>query len=199
MASGPYHSTDTLTFVVNDPLAPAPPGYGTATQLVFPHSPSNSAVGTPFGTQPVVAVEDQNGNIVTNDFSDIALTITQTGAAVPNCVVVPNYGVDSFTGCSISQAGSYTLTATDNQEIDPVTGLSLTGTSGTFTVGAAATTYFSLVLSGATDGGGTVQRHDYRHGRENGNIVTSYSGTQTITFSGPANSPNSTPPTYTSR
>ena len=47
MASGPYHSTDTLTFVVNDPLAPAPPVYGTATQLVFLNSPSNSAVGTP--------------------------------------------------------------------------------------------------------------------------------------------------------
>jgi type II secretory pathway pseudopilin PulG len=195
MASGPYSTTDTLTFVVNDPLAPAPPVYGTATQLVFLNSPSNSATGAVFATQPVVAVEDQNGNIVTSDFSDISLTITQTGATVPNCVVVPNYGVDSFTGCSISQAGSYTLTATDNQEDNLTTGLALTGTSGTFTVGAAASNYFSVAYPGPQTAGvpftDTITATD-----ANGNILTTYTGNHTITFSGPANSPNATAPTY---
>jgi len=108
-----------LSFVVDDPSARPVPVAAAATHLVFLTSPGNSAVGTAFATQPVVAVEDANGNIVTSDFSAVTLNITTNtgfaGATLSNnCAGIEFEGVVTFSGCSINLAGSqYTLTATD--------------------------------------------------------------------------------------
>ncbi len=86
---------------------------GTATQVVFTTSPSSAPIGSAFPTQPVVAVEDASGNIVTSDnTSQVALTIaagspagTLTCTSPSNTVTVVN-GVANFVGCAIGTAGN---------------------------------------------------------------------------------------------
>ena len=43
--------------------------YGSATKLVFTQQPAGAAAGSVFLTQPVVAVEDSNGDIVASSTS----------------------------------------------------------------------------------------------------------------------------------
>jgi type II secretory pathway pseudopilin PulG len=109
----------TNNFVVDDPYAPPVPVGGPAYQLKFVEQPSGANAGVVFGTEPVVAVEDQNGNVVTSDLSPVTLTITTgtgtSGASLSQyCTGVENSGVVSFNGCSINLAGlNYQLTASD--------------------------------------------------------------------------------------
>jgi hypothetical protein len=89
---------------------------GVATRLAFSSSPSSSTSGTAFTTQPVVAIQDAGGNTVTSSAASVTLTITPpTGGAVLTCTNNPKTavsGVVTFAGCSISAAGTFTLTAT---------------------------------------------------------------------------------------
>ena len=132
-----------LSFVVDDPFARAIPTPGTATQLAFITSPTSatSTVGTPFGFQPVVAVEDANGNIVTKAFASVTLSIGTgpNGAALSNCTATQFKGVVTFAGCSANEVGTYTLSASE-------TGLT-TATSATFNVGPAAPVAFVITSS----------------------------------------------------
>jgi trimeric autotransporter adhesin len=144
--SASAHSTskNSATFAVNDPQAAPTPNNNSATQLAFLSSggPSDTTAGGPIPNQPLVAVEDAAGHIVTTDLSPVTLTITAgsgtPGAQLENCTGTEFYGVVNFKGCEIDVAGSgYTLTATDP-------GLT-SATSPTFTVnpGPAATLVFS--------------------------------------------------------
>jgi hypothetical protein len=90
---------------------------GVATKLAFTTSPSTSLVNTAFGTQPVVTVQDAGGNTVTTSGPSVTLAITPPtgGAALTNCSSNPrstSSGLATFSGCRISIAGIYTLTAT---------------------------------------------------------------------------------------
>ena len=88
---------------------------GTATQLVFTTEPSATATGgTPFAQQPVVTVEDASGNTVTSSGASVTLAIN-TGTGTLTCTTNPvaaSSGVATFSGCSLTLAGSYTLKAT---------------------------------------------------------------------------------------
>ena len=124
---------------------------GAATQLVFTTSPGASTTATPFGTQPVVAVEDTNGNIVTtNNTASVTLAVNSgTGtlsACTPNPLTVTN-GVATFGGCKITLGtqGNFTLKAS-------ATGLT-TGTSSSFTVAGTATKLVFATSPGASTGG----------------------------------------------
>lgn len=93
---------------------------GTATKLVFSTQPGNGTGGISLGTQPVVTVQDANGNTVTTDASSVTLAITGgtgTSGATLTCTAnsqAASSGVATFTGCKIDKAGTnYTLTATD--------------------------------------------------------------------------------------
>ena len=125
-------STNRATFAVNDPqAAPVTSGSG-ASKLVFlsQGGPSNSTAGSAFPNQPLVAVENSSGQIVTSDLSAMSLSITPgsgtAGATLKTCTGSEFYGVVNFSGCEIDVAGTgYTLTATDG---------SLTATSSPFNV-----------------------------------------------------------------
>ncbi|MGB9111914.1 MAG: prepilin-type N-terminal cleavage/methylation domain-containing protein, partial [Acidimicrobiales bacterium] len=125
-------STNHATFAVNDPQA-APVNSGTgASQLVFLSrgGPSNSTAGAAIPNQPLVAVENSSGQIVTSDLSAMSISITPgsgtAGARLKTCTGSEFYGVVNFSGCEIDVAGTgYTLTATDG---------SLTATSSPFNV-----------------------------------------------------------------
>ena len=182
-----------LSFVVDDPQSRPLPVAGAATKLVFLTSPNgapptyNSTAGTAFPTQPIVAVEDAKGNPVTSDFSAVTLSISSgtAGASMSNnCLGTEFEGVVTFTGCSINQAGTYTLTATDT-EVNSVTNLPLTpALSSSFVVSPAPAT--QLVFNPTTPGPGTagiaipsvaVQVEDSL-----GNVVTTATGSVTVTI-----------------
>src|ERR1019366_9294459 len=108
----------TLTAAISSSLNVS--GVGPAAKLAFTQEPSSSTTGAAFPTQPSVAVEDSNGNIVTTDSSAVTLAITAgtgTSGAQLSCASNPlnaSSGVAAFGNCAISKAGTgYTLTATD--------------------------------------------------------------------------------------
>jgi hypothetical protein len=137
------------TFTVSDPLALPVQAGGTATQLVFLSSggPSDSTAGSALPNQPLVAVEDASGNVVTTDLSPVSLAITTgtgtPGAILANCTGSEFYGVVNFGGCEIDLAGrGYTLTAS-NGNLAP-------GTSRAFTVSPGPPTKLVFTMSPVT-------------------------------------------------
>lgn len=120
---------------------------GTATKLAFTTSPTDSTGGTAFPAQPVVAIQDANGNTTS---STAAVTLSITGSpsgAVLSCAANPKNavsGVATFAGCSINKPGTYTLTATSG------TLATAASTTFTITVGPAAKLGFTTQPSGAT-------------------------------------------------
>ncbi len=123
---------------------------GAASKLVFTTQPTGTTGGSAFGTQPVVAVEDAAGNVVTSATTTVSLAITSgtgtSGAALTCAPVSATSGVASFSGCAINDQGSgYTLTAT---------GGGLTGVSAAFnvTVSSAANLAFGGPAGNATGG-----------------------------------------------
>ncbi len=107
-----------LSFVVDDPFARPIPVAGAATHLAFFSSPTSatSTVSTPFGFQPVIAVEDANNNIVTTAFASVSLSISSgpNGATLSNCTATQFKGVVTFAGCSVNAVGTYTLSASQS-------------------------------------------------------------------------------------
>ncbi|TMB90902.1 MAG: hypothetical protein E6J45_07880 [Chloroflexi bacterium] len=126
---------------------------GTATKVVFTTQPGGGANGVAWATQPVVTIEDSNGNPVTTNSSTVTLAInTQPGTgATLSCTgglsKVAASGVASFAGCQIvGTAGSYTLRATDGSLT------SATSSAFNITVGAAAKLAFSQQPTSTTAG-----------------------------------------------
>ncbi len=179
-----------ITVVVADPLAPTPPTAGVASQLVFLQTPGTSTAGSNFVSQPYVEVEDSQGNIVLNDLSSLSLTLTTVGggssAVLSNsCAAGPeSFGVFYFSGCSITQSGTYTLTASDPP-------LSLTQTSAQFTVtaGAASQLVFNPASPGPAVAGSAIPNVSAQVQDSFGNVVTTATGSVTLSIaSGPQSS-----------
>ena len=92
---------------------------GAANQLAFTIQPSVGAPGEVWGTQPVVTVQDANGNTVDSDASiELAITMGTPTSGGPGTLsgtktVSAVSGVATFSGLSIDTAGTgYQLTAT---------------------------------------------------------------------------------------
>jgi hypothetical protein len=92
---------------------------GAASKLAFTTQPGTGTGGSAFSPQPVVALEDAVGNIVTGTAQDVTLAIQNN--AGPNAIlsgtktVAVNTvtGLATFSGLSIDSTGNgYTLTAT---------------------------------------------------------------------------------------
>jgi hypothetical protein len=128
----------TNNFIVDDPLARPIVTPGNATQLVYIEQPGNASINTAFTPEPVVAIEDASGNIVTTDLSPVTLTITPgtgtSGAKLSaSCSGTEFYGVVTFSSCTIDTAGQgYTLTATDGS-LSPATSSAFSVSSGVAT------------------------------------------------------------------
>jgi type II secretory pathway pseudopilin PulG len=105
------------SFVVDYPLAGATtqPGAGTAAQLVWSTSPSSTAsTSLPFTQQPVLEVEDANGNAVTTDLSPVIISIESgSSGELSGCAGSEAAGYVTFSACELNKSGTYTLMATD--------------------------------------------------------------------------------------
>jgi hypothetical protein len=80
---------------------------GAATQLVFTTQSTGGVAATAFPIQPVVTVEDANGNTLTTYSSGITLSLNAGGGTL-SCTtnpVTPSSGVATFAGCKISAVG----------------------------------------------------------------------------------------------
>ncbi|HEY9304968.1 MAG TPA: hypothetical protein VIO95_11825 [Mycobacterium sp.] len=156
LSKGTYSYTVTAMWrtwtATSSPATPANVAFGAAAKLVFTRQPDGSATGgVAFPTQPIVAVEDAGGNIVTTATSTVGLAITAgtgtSGATLSGCNPgTPSGGATTFTGCKIDKAGSnYELHATDG---------SLTAADSTqFNVSAGPATH--LVFTTQPDGSAT--------------------------------------------
>lgn len=146
-----------------------------------------------------VVIEDANGAIAANDNSDtVTLAIASghnPGSGTLTCTggltATAASGVASFTGCAITKAGSgYQLTASS------ATSSSLTApaNANSFNIVAGTFAQYAVRLAASATAGTpvsvTLTEQDV-----NGNTETSNSGNQTITWSGPQNSPNGAHPT----
>jgi trimeric autotransporter adhesin len=114
VANGETHvNSFVATYSANPPEATS----GDATQLIFATQPGSGSGGTMLTTQPVVKIEDASGASVLTDLSPVTLALTSgtgpAGATLSGCSGTESLGVITFSGCVISEAGTYTITATD--------------------------------------------------------------------------------------
>ena len=103
-------SDGSLTGATSDPFTVA---VGPASQLVFTTEPGNATAGTPFGTQPVVTIEDAGGNTVTSDTDAVSMAINTGSGVLSGCSSTTTAGVAGFSGCSIDTSGPFTLRTAD--------------------------------------------------------------------------------------
>ncbi len=87
-----------------------------AAGLAFQTQPGNGSTTTALQTQPVVAVQDATGAVVTGSVAAVALTLTTPAGGILSCTTSTSRtsvaGIASFAGCKVTTPGSYTLTAT---------------------------------------------------------------------------------------
>ncbi|MCX5761832.1 MAG: Ig-like domain-containing protein [Gemmatimonadetes bacterium] len=152
---------------------------GAAAKLAFTTQPLTGTGGVVWGTQPVVTVQDAQGNTVTSSAS-IRLWMDPSGTLVsPGCTTNPLNavnGVATFSGCVVARAGSYgfraTATALPMQISNDLVVISV-GPLHHFTITYPDTAYTTTAFTSkivAKDAGE--------------NTVTSFTGTVSITASG---------------
>ncbi len=150
-------------------------GGGSATKLGFTSIATAGTPGASFSPQPVVAIQDANGNTVTSQPGTSVTLSKVSGPGTLSCTnttVTSVSGVATFAGCSLSTAGSYVLQAT-------ATGLA-TAQTGTITIAAAQSAtklgFTSYSTSGST-GVALASQPIVAIQDANGNTVTSQPGT----------------------
>jgi len=88
-----------------------------AAKLVFITEPDGAKAGEPFTTQPVIAIEDKNGNIITDSEASVTVIITSntgiSGAVLSGTRTVSAVnGKVNFSDLSLNYSGrNYSLTA----------------------------------------------------------------------------------------
>jgi hypothetical protein len=87
-----------------------------ASQLVFVDQPTAVDAGATISTPVVVDVEDQFGNLVTDDDSTVTLTLVSGGVLAGTTAVAASGGVATFTNLSPQAAGSQELKASDGSD-----------------------------------------------------------------------------------
>jgi hypothetical protein len=157
-------------------------------------TPATATAGT--GASGITLTAQDPYNNTTPSYGG-SQTIAWSGAMTSPGGTAPVYPATtvSFTNGVSSTALSVTLyDAAANTLTASATSPTISG-SGTITVSPAGATGFTLANPGPQTAGTafseTITAHDTY-----GNVATGYTGNQTVTFTGPSNSPNGTPPTY---
>jgi len=178
-ATPPY----TGSGILNNPTTFSATALG-PTQLAFKIQPSNVMAGSTMSPAVQVAVEDQNGDVVTAASGTVSLSLTGSPAGVTltgGGAVTITSGVATFSGLSVNKAGTYTLTPSTT-----VAGVTTLPASSPFTVSPGVPTQLvwtqqpSAVMAGSSISPAvTVTVED-----ANSNVVTTASGTITLGITG---------------
>jgi autotransporter-associated beta strand protein len=149
---------------------------GTASKVVFSQQPSNTTAGSTISPAVKVAVEDNQGNVVSSDTSTVSVALGAnpgSGALSGTASLAAVNGVATFSTLSINRTGSgYTLTAADG---------TLTGaTSSSFNITPGAANHFSVSASPSPTTAGSGFLTIVTAQDNLGNTDTNYS--QSVTF-----------------
>jgi DNA-binding beta-propeller fold protein YncE len=177
-------SPDGTTLFVADTYNNRVQEFSIATQLTFTTQPGGAQPGANLSPQPVVTVEDANGNAVASDTGSVTIALTGPTSANLTCAsgltVAEVNGVASFSGCSVDTPGSYTLTASD--------GSLPWSTSQSFTIGTVgppAQLAFTPSPGGAAQNAALSPQPVVSVEDSSGNVVTADNSHVTISLNGP--------------
>jgi hypothetical protein len=126
LAASPNLTTATsVAFTINAPSSGPP---STPTRLAYLQQPSNAVTGAAISPAVQVAVEDASGNVLPTATNPVTLALVGGTGLTGTLTVVPQNGIATFSNLTVSNAGSYTLSASSPN---------LTAaTSGSFTITA---------------------------------------------------------------
>ena len=182
-----FNTAGAYTLTASDPsLASATSGSfliaaAPASQLVIAQQPSATTAGVADSPSILVDVEDQFGNVITTDGSNIEIAVTSgPGAASGTLTVAASSGVASFSNFILTTAGAYTLAASD--------GALAAATSSSFTVSPAAADKLIYTQQPSSAAAGIANSPAIVAAVEDafGNVVTSDSSNVTLAaVSGP--------------
>jgi autotransporter-associated beta strand protein len=115
-----------------------------ASKVAFVQQPLNSTAGDPISPAVTVGVEDQFGNIVTTDSSNVTLSAASgPSALLGTLTIAAQNGLATFNDLTLDTDGSYTLSAVDGS-LSPAASNSFTispsGTPSTLQVAQQPTT-----------------------------------------------------------
>ena len=171
------NNTGTLTNISTQPTVTV---FGPAAQLVFTTSPVAGLGGSAhaFATQPVVAVEDLEGDVVSSFSGTIGLT--SSGGTLTACGgLTASSGIVNVSGCTFNgtSGAEYTLTATDS-------GLA-SGTSASFApTSSSGSSEYKLVFTtspiAAASGSTFTTQPVVKVESETGTVITGTGSTDTI-------------------
>lgn len=145
---------------------------GGAAKLAIKTPPSSTAVsGVALSTQPVIAIEDSGGNLITSNTSVVTATFTSGGVSITNNLATASSGLATFSGLTLNAlAGPYTITFTDGSLTAAVSG-TIQVSPGTASKLTITTQPSASVASGSplpvqpvvkiTDSGGNVITSNY--------------------------------------
>ncbi len=163
--------------------APGGGGSPSPVKLAFSVQPTNALTQATITPAVQVAVEDSNGNVVTNATNPVTLALTGGSGLSGTLTVTPQNGVATFGDLSLSTAGSYTLSATSS-------GLT-SATSSSFIITAPgggspspATLAFVQQPSNALTGATISPAVQVAVEDSNGNIVAAATNPVTLTLVG---------------
>ena len=160
----------------------APTPTATAARLAFVQQPTGAQTLALIAPAVQVAVEDANGNVVTDASAAVTLTLSGNSALGGTLTASPQNGIATFSNLSIGSAGTYTVTAM-SATLTPATSAAFTITAPNTTPAAVRLAYLqqpSNALSGQTIAPAVrVAVED-----SNGNIVTTATNAVTLALPG---------------
>ncbi len=87
-------------------------------KLVFNQQPTDTAAGGPISPPLTVEIEDQFGDLLTDNTSDVTLSLASgTGTLLGTLTVQASGGVATFSNLAINTAGAYSIAANDGSLI----------------------------------------------------------------------------------
>jgi hypothetical protein len=177
VATGERH---TNTFIASYSLNAAEASSGSAATMIFKTQPSSGSGGTMLTTQPVIKIEDAGGTKVLTDLSPVTLSLTAgtgpAGATLSGCSGDEVLGVVTFSGCVVSEPGTYTITASDGSLPSVV--------SASFSVSAAPPSLvFTTQPVASASGNALATQPVLNVDNADGTIDSSFSGSITLASS----------------
>jgi hypothetical protein len=151
---------------------------GVASQLAFIQGPTDTTAGQTITPSVMVAVEDQNGNIVGTDDSYVTLRLISDDHGHPRLhgtlTVQAVDGIATFSDLSLTKAGTYMLEATD--------GSLSSATSSSFQITPAAATRMVFIGSPSSTRRGKDFDVEVELLDQYGNVATNDTSTVTLSL-----------------
>ncbi len=174
-------SSPTLTSATSTGFTITAPSLPTAVKLAFSVQPSNAQTGATITPAVQVLVEDSSGNVVTNATNPVTVALVGGTGLTGTLTVTPQNGVATFSNLSVSNAGTYTLSASSP------TLASATSTGFTITAPSLPTAVklaFSVQPSNAQTGATITPAVQVLVEDSSGNVVTNATNPVTVALVG---------------